>query len=407
MRIVNIIVSSVVMLACCDNAFAIESLRPKEPNVAEAGNRFAVDLYRQLDKEQSGNLFFSPGSISVALAMTMAGARGRTEAEMAEVLHLAGNREAIGAAYGKLLRQWNEDDRDRGYQLRVANRLWGQRGYKILDPFLVLTRRCYGAEMALVDYVGDAEGARLEINTWVEKQTEDKIKDLLQQGVIDNMTRLVLTNAVYFKGDWDMPFEESSTRKQDFKLSAAKTVKAPLMYQTEWFGYFEQPELQVLEMPYRGEDLSMIVLLPKAIDGLDAVERSLTLDKLKSLQSKLQWQKVRTYMPKFKLESSFNLNNTLKSIGMKLAFSQSADFSGISGHKDLYLSDVVHKAFVDVNESGTEAAAATAAVMTMKSAPPPPRPIPVFRADHPFIFMIRENRTGGILFLGRVVNPNG
>ena len=238
------------------------------PAVAEAGNQFAVDLYARLSKEQPGkNLFFSPTSISIALGMTAAGAQGQTEAEMAQALHLAGILPQAHAEYRKELERWNSTDKDRGYTLRVANRLWGQKGFPFLAGYLTLTRQQYGAELGVVDFAGQTEAARQEINTWVEKQTADKIKDLLPVGVLDRMTRLVLTNAIYFKGDWASPFKKEQTHDEDFAVSAAQKVKAPLMHQNGSYPYAEEAGLQALELPYKGNDLSMFVLLPKDCAG--------------------------------------------------------------------------------------------------------------------------------------------
>ncbi len=218
------------------------------------------------------------------------------------------------------------------------------------------------------------------------------------------MTRLVLTNAVYFKGDWVKPFDKKATKEEDFAISAQDKVKVPLMHQKAELGYAEEDTLQLLEMPYAGRELSMVVLLPKKVDGLAELEKSISVDRLDSLLSKLRAREVVTYLPKFKMEASFGLKPTLETLGMKRAFSAEADFSGISEQKDLSISAVIHKAFVDVNEEGTEAAAATGIMMRATAARQTVQP-PVFRADHPFLFLIRETTTGSILFMGRLTNP--
>jgi serpin B len=285
----------------------------------------------------------------------------------------------------------------------VANRLWGQKGFSIRPEFLALTRQQYGAEMLLVDFA-QAEAASREINRWVEQQTNDKIKDLIPPGSLDALTRLVLTNAVYFKGDWVQPFDKRNTREEDFTVSAEKKVKLPLMHQQTKMGYAEEETFQVLELPYAGQELSMVVLLPKKVDGLPELEKAITVDTLAALIPKLHVREVITYLPKFKLETSFGLNATLLAMGMKRAFSREADFSGISSADTLYISAVLHKAYVDVNEEGTEAAAATGVVMRAMAARRP-QPLPVFRADHPFLFLIRDTKAGSILFMGRLTNP--
>ena len=372
--------------------------------IVRGDNQFAVDMYAQLDREQPGkNLFFSPTSISLALAMTAAGARGPTQSEMARVLHLDAELAQAHAHYHQLLEQWNAVGQKRAYQLRVANRLWGQKGYPIRPEFLALTRQQYGAEMLLLDFA-QAQAASLEINQWVEQQTNGKIKDLIPPGSLDALTRLVLTNAVYFKGDWVQPFDKQNTQEEDFAVSAQSKVNVPLMHQQTRMGYAEEDTLQVLEMPYAGRELSMVVLLPKKVDGLLELEKAITVDKLVSLMSKLRIREVSTYLPKFKLETSFELNRTLVTMGMKQAFSHAADFSGISSAEALYISAVLHKAYVDVNEEGTEAAAATGVVMKAM-AMPPLEPIPVFRANHPFLFLIRDTKAGSILFMGRLTSP--
>ncbi len=375
------------------------------PTVSEAGNQFALDLYGQLSKSQPGqNLFFSPVSISIALAMTTAGAKGQTEAEMAQALHLAGILPQAHAEYRKALERWNSADKDRGYQLRVANRLWGQKSFPFLAGYLALTRQEYGAELGLMDFVGQADAARAEINAWVEKQTAARIKDLIHKGDIDDHTRLVLTNAIYFKGDWANQFKKGQTHDADFTVSSTRKVKVPMMRQTHGYRFVQKDGVQVLELPYKGDGLSMFVLLPTAADGLHGLEKSLSASRIAELRAAMWQHKVEVHLPKFKLEASFALKETLEGLGIKLAFTDAADFSAMDGKKDLYLSAVVHKAFVEVNEEGTVAAAATGGIMGFKSARP--EPLVVFRADHPFVFMICDNRDGSILFLGRVTDPH-
>ena len=372
--------------------------------IVRGDNQFAVDLYSQLDREQAGkNLFFSPTSVSVALAMTAAGAHGPTQSEMANVLHLDADLAQAHAHYHRLLAQWNAVGEKRAYQLRVANRLWGQKGYSIRPDFLALTRQQYGAEMLLLDFA-QADAASREINHWVEQQTNGKIKDLIPPRSLDATTRLVLTNAVYFKGDWVQPFDKRNMREEDFAVSGQGKVKVPLMHQQTKFGYAEEETFQVLELPYAGQELSMVVLLPKNADGLPELEKSLTVDTFAALMSKLHVREVNAYLPKFKLETSFGLKPTLAAMGMKRAFTGEADFSGISTTEALYISAVLHKAYVDVNEEGTDAAAATGVVMKAMAVRRP-QPIPVFRADHPFLFLIRDTKAGSILFMGRLTKP--
>jgi len=371
--------------------------------VVEGNNAFAIDLYGQL-RTQSGNLFFSPDSISTALAMTYAGARGDTATEMAKTLHFTLPPLRLHSAMGSLLGDLNAPHD--GYQLRMANALWAQQGHAFLDDFLKLTKSDYGAGFKQVDFKDATEAARLTINQWVEQQTDDKIKDLLQPGVLSSRTRLVLTNAIYFKGDWQTQFDKAQTRDEDFHLSAAQNVKASMMHREGGFNYFDGGTFQILEIPYKSAELSMIVLLPKDVGGMFALEQSLTAPNTRQWLGQLRpVPKVIMTLPKFKMTQQFELQDTLGAMGMTLAFDAHADFSGMTGNREFYISAAIHKAYIDVNEEGTEAAAATAVVMrSMMARMQQPAP-PVFRADHPFIFLIRDNRSGGILFMGRVTDP--
>ena len=374
--------------------------------VVRGDNAFALDLYAKA-RGQDGNLFFSPYSISTALAMTRIGARGDTATEMDRTLHFTLPQDKLNPAFGALVKQINGDPADakRGYQLSTANALWGQKGYPFKADFLKATRDNYGAGLNDVDF-GAAEQARQTINAWVEKETHDKIMDLIAKGVLDTDTRLVLTNAIYFKGDWASQFKKDLTHDEPFHLIADKKIDAPLMHQTGEFGYFDGGAFQALEMPYVGKDLSMVVLLPKRIDGLADLEKDLTADKLAGWVRKLHRQKVMVTLPKFKTTQMMGLRETLSDMGMPLAFTPGkADFSGMADVKDaLWIAAVIHKAFIDVNEEGSEAAAATAVVVETKSLVVGP-PTPEFRADHPFVFLIRDVRNDSILFLGRLADP--
>ncbi len=379
-----------------------ETEHPDVETVVHGNTQFALHLYRRL-KEREGNLFFSPYSVSTALAMTYAGARGNTERQMAQALRFPLGQKRLHPAFTSLEAGLNAAQGQGSIQLRVANALWPQEGYAFLKEFLVLAREHYGALITPLDY-GDPEAARETINIWVEEKTEQKIKDLIVPGVLDVLTRLVLVNAIYFKGDWASQFDKALTEKAAFWMTPAQKVDVPLMTRESTFKYTETDSLQVLELPYVGEDLSMIVLLPNRIDGLAELEEALTVENLGKWTSRLWERDVQVFLPRFKMTSQFRLDGALISLGMIDAFDgDRADFSGMDGRaRWLYISAVIHKAFVDVNEEGTEAAAATAVVMRALCVPPPPA---TFRADHPFVFLIRENLTGSILFLGRVVNP--
>jgi serpin B len=337
--------------------------------------------------------------------MTYVGARGETATQMGKVLHLDGVGDSFISAQGALIKQFNDGGKSGQYQLSVANRLWGQIGHPFLEGFLKTLHDDYLAQLEQVDFKANAEGARKTINEWVEKATQGKITDLIAPGVVDSMTRLVLTNAVYFKGKWKEQFKPEATQKAPFYLASGEQADVPLMNQKQRgrFGNFKlagQGSVQVLELPYQGDALSMVVLLPEQRDGLAGLEKQLSFDSLKQWTTQLNESEVSVWLPKFKLSTEFQLGNVLAGLGMPAAFSPAeADFSGMDGIRDLFISVVVHKAYVDVNEEGTEAAAATAVVVEDKALGN------LFRADHPFVFLIRSNETGCILFMGRVADP--
>ena len=373
---------------------------PDKQAVVQGNNTFGFDLYAQL-RSREGNLFFSPYSISTALSMTYAGAREATATEMAHVLHLPLPQDQLPAAVAGVVGDLAGSGD--GVRLAVANALWGQKGQPLVPAFLQTTQTWYGAGFHEVNFANAAAAAN-EINAWVEKNTQDKIKDLLTADSV-NGASLVLTNAIYFKGDWSAAFPKSMTRKQDFFLAADKKAPTDMMSHTERFGYLEADDYQVLSMPYKGDTVSMVVLLPRTKDGLAALEAKLNAELMSQAIAKLTPTKIMVNMPKFKMTSTFELADLLGKMGMPSAFDRNkADFSGIVASHDLYLSKVIHKAYVDVNEEGTEAAAATAVVAMRASAV---TALPVFRADHPFVFAIRDNKTGSILFMGRVANPAG
>jgi serpin B len=373
-------------------------------DAATAGNTFALALYAEL-QASDGNLFFSPSSIFTALGMTYAGARGETAREMAAVLELPDHQKAVHVGYADLLAAL-QPDAEATHKLTVANRLWGQDGFDLLPEFLALVRTHYDGGYTPLDFVGDTDGSRRIINAWVEEKTEDKIKDLLMPGSIDANTGLVLTNAVYFHGLWKHAFGERSTADEPFFTMDDLDVEAPFMRMVEHLGLGKRDGFRVLELPYEQEELSFFVLLPDARDGLADLESRLDPATLDGWLTDLDMQRVRCILPRFRTTSRFELGKVLAGMGMKDAFSGSrADFSGITGRKDLAISDVVHKAFVDVFEAGTEAAAATAVVMKRMSISHEEPPVD-FRADHPFLFLIRHRDTGAILFMGRLTDPS-
>jgi serpin B len=384
------------------------ALKKQVAGVVEADNQFAFDLYQRL-RANEGNLFFSPASISMALAMTYVGAAENTESQMAKTLHFEMPRVQLDEQMRALRTSWNTKEKKQGFRLDVANRLWGQDGYHFLPEFLRVTRTDYGAELGQLDFRSEAEKARQTINAWVEDHTGQKITNLIPSPEALKDARLVLTNAVYFKGEWQEPFDKGWTKNEDFHVSADRKIKAPMMHKQDDFRYAHVDGLQVLELRYGDESLSMVVLLPEKVGKLNQLEENLTTANLQKWTESLDSEEVIVYLPKFKTTSQFQLSDTLKAMGMVSAFDGgTADFSGMTGNRDLFISAVIHKAFVDINEEGTEAAAATAVVAVPTSAPfrTEPKKPPVFRADHPFVFLIRDNRTGAILFLGRMIDPS-
>ncbi|HEY1661344.1 MAG TPA: serpin family protein [Verrucomicrobiae bacterium] len=385
-------------------AYADESTTSAQ-TVATDNTAFAINLYGQL-RTRAGNLCFSPYSISTALAMAYGGARNRTAEQIAQTLHFDLPPDKLHPAFAELGANLNAVQQKGRVELATANSLWPQQGFGFLPDYLALCQKDYGTSITPVDYQNHTEEARKTINYWVEIRTKGKITELLPPGMVSSSTRLTLVNAIYFKGKWASPFETNLTANQPFHLSPEQSITAPLMRQTANFGYAEFPGLQVIELPYAGGNLSMIVLLPDKIDGLDSFEAELTTQNLASWTTDLLSQKVIVSLPKFKITSKFSLANTLAKMGITDAFqSELADFSGMDGQKDLFINVVEHKAFVEVNEEGTEAAAATAVLVNFGGASINPPPTPVFRADHPFLFLIRDNHSGSVLFLGRVTNP--
>ncbi len=372
--------------------------------VVAGNNEFALDLYAKLREGGPDNLFFSPASLSTALAMTYAGARGETAEQMARVLHFILSPPELQSAFAVLGQSWSSDIEDQGRQLSIANRLWGQEGLRFLPDYLAVTRDAYGAELARVDFRHDAETARHRINTWVEEQTQDKIKNLIPAGALDALTRLVLTNAVYFKGKWSSPFVEDLTRDEPFYAEAGQETTVPLMYRQGRYRLWAGEGLKVLELPYDCGELVMLVVLPDAVDGLAELESRLSVGDLNRWIAGLRSQEVVVHLPRFTITAEFQLGGVFKTMGMSVPFDPGrADFSGMATEENLAISAVVHKAFVSVNEEGTEAAAATGVLMFVLAAAP--RPPVEFRADHPFLFLIRDNRNGSILFLGRLRVP--
>ena len=376
--------------------------------LVDGNNAFALDLYKIL-AQNDGNLFYSPYSISLALAMTYSGARTVTEQEMAQAMHFLLEQEQLHPAFNALDQDlatrgdgFPEDLEERVFQLNVANAIWGQQEFEFLQPFLELLAENYGAGLRLLDFEQDPETARLTINDWVSEQTQEKIQDLIPQGALNPMARLVLTNAIYFNAGWELPFEDALTEDAPFTLLDGTQINTPMMAQSEMMDYAEGEGYQAVRLPYVGRDVEMLVLLPDE-GQFDAFEAGLDAEKLANILSNTHPMTVNLALPKFSYESEFNLNEALIAMGMPSAFGYDADFSGMTGEDDLFISDVLHKAFVDVDENGTEAAAATAVIMELKALMVEDEV--EMRVDRPFLFAIRDVPTGTLLFVGRVLNP--
>jgi serpin B len=384
--------------------FPLVQARDDPAGLVENNTAFALDLYRILGARE-GNLFFSPYSLSTALAMTYAGARGATAAQMADALHFPPDSNRLHPLFADLQQRLNAIQSEGDVRLHSANALWIEKTYSILPDFLDTNRTFYNAGVFQADFVHQTESTRLEINQWTADKTNDRIPELIPPDILTELTRMVLTNAVYFFGEWASPFNPEATRDADFFVTPDSPVQAPLMYKTGRFGYAEDESCQALEIPYKGGDLAMLILLPRRKGGLAGLEKTLGPAKLSRLSTDLKTIDVRAFVPRFKQTGTFSLEEALGSLGMIDAFTRDADFTGMEPRGELFVSTVCHQAFVSVDEAGTEAAAATAVVMALKAAMPLGEP-PTFRADHPFIFLIRDIKTGTVLFLGRLVNPS-
>lgn len=515
MRLLGILVAGAGMAMSCSNGGVAPSSQPREgqeKTAAAASNAFGIDLYRAVGDSAPGkNAFLSPYSMSVALTMTAEGARGKTEAEMARVMHFpaadSGQRgvQPLHAGYSALAerfraaagssdaqtrrkietlrseldrankeserlrreQKWKESSEassnaaavseelnkllgtvDR-FDLRVANALWVEKTYPLNPEFVRTIDMFYGSGgVTSLDIAGRTELSRVRINAWAEDNTEKRIKDLIPKGALTSESRLVLTNAVYFKGEWVSPFAANSTRDEDFTLATGRKVKTKLMRDAHRSAvpyaafdgrgeYFETPRevpadggagpasypddagFLMAALPYKGGDLSMVVLAPRSADGLNAIEKKLTAETLESWLAKLEARTVDTALPRFTMESAHDMGRVLQGLGMRRAFTNpalpdGAEFPGMTATEDpeheLYIASVQHKAWVEVNEKGTEAAAATAVIMAPRAAPAPKKLVPFvpqFRADRPFLFLIRDSRSGLVLFIGRVMDPQG
>ena len=396
-----ILIAFIVLCGCLDTSskkLADDSGATEEgvERVVKANNQFAFELYDELSKEHE-NVFFSPYSIDVALAMTYEGANGKTKEEIGRALHIPTDDKLRRSSYAKLYNILN--NKSNSYILKTANALWIQRDFRILDSYKEVISKYYCGKVENIDFKNNPDKAREIINNWVKKETEGKIKELIPKNGVNDMTRLVITNAIYFKGKWEREFDKDKTHDEDFWINKDKKIKVKMMTTRGVFNYAEDAKFQVLELPYKGDDIAMLIFLPKDINP----NISLSIDEFYNIKDNLKEEEIEVFIPKFKMEMGYNLNRPLYNLGIREAFSYDADFSKIDGKKDLFIQNVFHKAFIEVNEEGTEAAAATAVVIGLKSVSP--EEYKIFKANHPFIFFIVDKRTDLILFMGKIVNP--
>jgi serpin B len=371
----------------------------------DCNNKFAFKLFHEVQGNTTENQFYSPFSISTALAMVYTGARNETEMQISRVMNFQpGNN--FHSDYKQLLEKLRKGTEGK-IKLNIANGLWAQKDFKFLDLYFELVKSNYNSELKNVNFadVTEREKTRKEINTWVEQNTNDKIKDILSQGDLTSLTRLVLVNAIYFYGDWAEPFKKESTQPNEFSLVDGTKSKVPFMNQHEKYSYYEDSKIQALEIPYKDDKASMVIFLPKTANGIADFEKSFEYKYYQEVIASFQPAEVMLSLPKFQTTYKINLGSTLSQMGMPLAFSpDSADFSGMTGKRNLFISEVIHQAFINVDEQGTEAAAATVVMIEATSARPS-SDLKIFNADHPFIFLIKDDVNGSILFLGKIMNP--
>jgi serpin B len=367
-------------------------------SLVDSLNDFSLDFYQQIKNDEQGNIFFSPYSIFTAFSMAYEGTAGNTANEMNNVLNILQNNPATLGSFGRIYNLLNQ--KQEGYTISTANSFWAHQNYKFLEEYLNLLQNFYMAEAHELDFAKNVESAET-INNWVEEQTKEKIKDMIQPDMLSDLTKLVITNAIYFKGLWDLPFNPEDTYLTNFELISDETVSVDMMSNSLYdFNYTETDDLQILKLYYQNKELSMIFILPKQ-NNITLAENELDSENLLQWNNNFEQRKITIQLPKFQFETKYTLNDIMMQMGIVDAFSPGiADFSKMDGTKNLFISRALHQAYIDVNEEGAEAAAATAIIMELTAIPDQ------FLADHPFIFMIQHEETGAILFLGRVMNPS-
>lgn len=410
MKFHMVLMTTVILssLYCCNHRGTPTTTEPKsqeavvpiqDPDKAlvQGNNKFALELYSNI-RSDGKNVFFSPYSISAALAMTYAGARGESEKQMSAVLHFDLDQQKFHPKYRDLLVYIDGLNRGDSLELSTANAMFVQKEFPFLDSYIGLVKSYYGAGLQTVDFQHELEKARLTINDWVAQKTKNRIQDLIVQGMITELARLVLVNAIYYNGSWDVRFDEKETVEKPFYATPEKSHNVPFMHKKALFNYYQGEQVQIIEIPYIDSTLSMVVFLPEDKVSMGKLEQSLTAEQYNSWLSGMSVKEISLSLPKFKTTAEFELSDVLKKMGMPHPFSLSADLSGMTGKKDLMIDKVIHKAFVEVSEKGTEAAAATAVVIRLKSLPVTTE----FNANRPFIFIIKENKYDNILFMGKI-----
>ncbi|MBW6458017.1 MAG: serpin family protein [FCB group bacterium] len=404
--ILALIIGTMLFYTACSGTKVTQEVYPpfSEEEIVSGINQFAFDMLTVVSREHLQNIFYSPLSISSALAMTYAGAREQTAREMQKALHFGPQHPAFHEKYGTLSGSL-QSAAESAFTMHIANAIWVQNDYRLRKDYLKIVQEYYQSISRELDFVGAPDVSTNIINQWVSDATNDRIRDLIPAGVIDAFTRLILTNAVYFNAEWEQSFNPAMTQKDDFYPLIGEAYKTDMMYKRHHFHYSQADNYQILEIDYKGKAQQMLLVLPKDRYGLEELITHAGRSMFERHDEKKREEDVILYFPKFRLETDYELNTYLHILGMKQAFTPYADFSGMTGSRDLMISNVIHKAFIEVDEFKTEAAAATAVVMRLTAMPPAPRAPIEFRADHPFLFMIRDINSGTILFIGCVTAP--
>ncbi len=375
-----------------------------QEQIVEGLNTFAFDFYNSITKQALENTFYSPLSISSALAMTYAGAEGETAKQMQQTLHYGPQDVSFHSQFANLIESLRVSEKS-DFEMTIANAVWVQNNYKLQKNYLQIVKGKYLSEAREIDFISQPDASRETINEWVSDKTANRIHNLIPPNAINAMTRMILTNAVYFNAEWSHKFNPKMTRKESFYCMNGEIIETDMMYQRHYYQYSQTSDYQMLELTYKGYEYSMLIILPKNPGGLSKLNKRISCKDIAKHDNSKQQEDILVYLPKFRLETAYELNAYLMEMGMTDAFSQQADFSGMTGNKDLMISSIFHKAFIEVDEEKTEAAAATAVVMKLTAmAPSPVAPIE-FRADHPFMFIIRNQKEKAILFMGQLTTP--